>query len=150
MITDSNIREFKELKKIAKKRKLKIITLNNNPISINQEKFSLQGDFQNINLSMSILAAKVCGLNKEIIRSSIKKIKSVNGRLQQIKILPNKAKVIIDYAHTPEALRAALKTLRDNFKENITLVFGCGGERDFGKRPLMGSIAPINIVIKFI
>jgi murE/murF fusion protein len=141
MITDSNIREFKELKKIAKKRKLKIITLNNNPISINQEKFSLQGDFQNINLSMSILAAKVCGLNKEIIRSSIKKIKSVNGRLQQIKILPNKAKVIIDYAHTPEALRAALKTLRDNFKENITLVFGCGGERDFKKRSIMAKIA---------
>ena len=67
------------------------------------------------------MAAKVCGLNKEIIRSSIKKLKSVNGRLQQIKILPNKAKVIIDYAHTPEALRAVLKTLRDNFKENITL-----------------------------
>jgi MurE/MurF fusion protein len=141
MITDSNINEFKKLKKIAKKRKLEIIKVNNSSIFANQEEFSLLGDFQKTNLSMSILAAGICGINKEKIKSSIKKIKSVQGRLEQIKTLPNKAKIIVDYAHTPEALRTVLETLRNNFKENITLVFGCGGERDFKKRSLMAKIA---------
>ena len=61
--------------------------------------------------------------------------------LELIRKFPNNIKVYIDYAHTPDALCEALKSL-NNFKKNkISLVFGCGGERDFKKRPLMAKIA---------
>ena len=49
--------------------------------------------------------------------------------------------VIVDYAHTPDGLRSALQGLRDHFSGNIWCVFGCGGNRDKGKRPIMGEIA---------
>ena len=48
---------------------------------------------------------------------------------------------VVDYAHTPDGLRSALKGLRDHFSGNIWGVFGCGGNRDKGKRPIMGEIA---------
>ena len=56
----------------------------------------------------------------------------------------------MDYAHTPDALEASLKSLKEQFKNRkISIVFGCGGDRDKAKRPMMGKIA-INIVIEFI
>ncbi len=74
--------------------------------------------------------------------SAIEKIKPVPGRMQQLggAELPL---VVIDYAHTPDALEKVLATLREQIEPNskIICVFGCGGERDAGKRPLMGAIA---------
>ena len=49
--------------------------------------------------------------------------------------------MFIDYAHTPDALQEALKSIKNQFRDNISLVFGCGGERDFKKRPLMANVA---------
>ena len=93
------------------------------------------------NLSMAVLAAQLSKLNKDKIKKQIKNIKHVDGRLELIRKFPNNIKVYIDYAHTPDALCEALKSL-SNFKKNkISLVFGCGGERDFKKRPLMAKIA---------
>ena len=69
-------------------------------------------------------------MDKYIIRK-IDKIKSVNGRLEKIGKIKNNSKVILDYAHTPEALDLALSSLKDQFPESkISLVFGCGGNRD--------------------
>ena len=90
---------------------------------------------------MAILAAKVCGLKIEKIFNKINKIQSVEGRLHLIKTLPNKSKVFLDYAHTPEALEKAIISLREHFHKKITILFGCGGERDKTKRRLMGQVA---------
>ena len=91
---------------------------------------------------MAILAANKSGLKFEKIINVIHKLKSVEGRLEKIGKIKNNSKVILDYAHTPEALKLALLNLKEQFPmSKISLVFGCGGERDFKKRSLMGKIA---------
>ena len=138
LITDNKLKEFTKLKKIAIKNKLKIISINKD---LEKKKNNLIGTFQTKNILMAASAAKISGLKNKQIKINFKKIKSVNGRLQLIKKLPNKAKIFIDYAHTPDALLAILKSLKKFYKSNITLVFGCGGDRDKKKRPIMAKIA---------
>ncbi len=140
MIVDDEIKEFSKLKKIANKKSLKIIKANRF-YDIKKNQISLIGSFQIKNLLMSIAAAKLCGLKKKEIDFALKKIKSVEGRLELIKILPNGSKIYIDFAHTPGALSTVLKSLRKNYKDKISLVFGCGGERDKKKRGEMAKIA---------
>lgn len=72
--------------------------------------------------------------------TAIAQIKPVLGRMQQLggKTLPL---VVIDYAHTPDALEKVLTTLREQVRGKLICVFGCGGDRDAGKRPLMGAVA---------
>ena len=89
---------------------------------------------------MAIKATKLCGLREGQIYKSIRKIKDVNGRLELVKKYSNGVKVFVDYAHTPDALLKTLKFLELYSKNNISVVFGCGGERD-KKRPLMAKIA---------
>ena len=141
IITDKDLNQFIKLKRVAKKKKLNLRVINNYFLSKYQKTTNLIGSFQAKNLSMSILAAKLCGIKNKKIMNILNKIKSVEGRLQLIRVLPNQAKIFIDYAHTPEALSTALKSLDNHYKENINLVFGCGGERDIKKRPLMAKIA---------
>ena len=83
---------------------------------------------------MAILAAQISKLSKSNIKKKIKKIKNVNGRLELVRKFPNNIKIYIDYAHTPDALLEALKSLKNKQKNKISLVFGCGGERDYKKR----------------
>ena len=91
---------------------------------------------------MSILAASKSNLNLKKILNSIKKIKPVPGRFEKISNLKNNSIVILDYAHTPDALRVCLKNIKDQFPlKKITIVFGCGGERDVPKRKIMGRVA---------
>ena len=166
IITDRQIKEFKKLKLIAKKKNLKLITIGkkNSNIKINllisknnfqQLSFEynkknyiidipLIGLFQIKNLLMSILAAKLSGLNLIKILKNIKKIKEVNGRLQLIKILPNGAKIYVDYAHTPDALETSLKVLKSQNGSKPDVVFGCGGDRDKKKRTIMAKISEKN------
>ena len=90
---------------------------------------------------MAIEAAKICNIKEKNIFKSLKKIKEVNGRLELVKKFPNGIKVFVDYAHTPDALLKVLKSLNKDWGSNISLVFGCGGDRDKKKRSLMGKIA---------
>ena len=92
---------------------------------------------------MAIQAAKKCNLKEQKIFKAIKSINVVKGRLNLVKEFENNIKVFVDYAHTPEALKTTLQALKDIYNSKITLVFGCGGERDFKKRPLMAKIAKI-------
>ena len=162
IITDNQIKEFTKLKLIAKNRKLNLLTIGkkNSTIKINSLinvnnfqqlsfkynnkkhiiKVPLIGFFQVKNLLMAILAAKLSDLNINTILKNIKKIKEVNGRLQLIRTLPNHTKIFIDYAHTPDALETSLKTLKKHYKTNPDVVFGCGGERDKIKRPVMAKV----------
>ena len=163
VITDSDIKQYKNIRKIQKRRKLKIFTIGSKSnvfkvlnhkifknfqtlqIKYNKKiyklKINLYGSIQIKNLLMAILASKVCGLKIENIFKKIQKIKSVDGRLQLIRTLPNKSKIFLDYAHTPDALENAILSLKEHFQKRVTVIFGCGGERDKSKRKLMGKIA---------
>jgi len=68
-------------------------------------------------------------------------IQPVHGRMQRITAEPNQPLVVVDYAHTPAALKQALLGLRAHTQGQLLCVFGCGGDRDKSKRPLMAAIA---------
>ena len=93
---------------------------------------------------MAIKATKLCGLKENLAYKVIKKIKGIDGRLELVKKYPNNIKVYVDYAHTPDALYKAIASLKNKYGNNISLVFGCGGERDKKKRSLMAKIANCN------
>jgi UDP-N-acetylmuramoyl-L-alanyl-D-glutamate--2,6-diaminopimelate ligase len=92
----------------------------------------------------NILAAVGVGFALEISESAIvqgiKKLRSVPGRLEKIENTRDVA-VLVDYAHTPDALEKVLGAVRPLTHARILTVFGCGGDRDRGKRPLMGELA---------
>ncbi len=141
VIADKFIKEYSILEKISKNRKLRLLDINKKFNDIKNLSLSLPGSFQIKNLSMAILSARLCNLNDAKINSALKKIKNVDGRLDLIRKYPNNIRVFIDYAHTPDALQEVIKSIKNTYNNNISLVFGCGGERDFKKRPLMAKIA---------
>ena len=164
IITDESITEFKKIKKIAIKKNLKLYTLNRKSKNFKILSHSFKGDSQilkikfnnhlkNINLKligkiqlknvlMAIFAAEKSNVNLEKILNVIQNLKSVKGRFEKIGKIKNQSKVILDYAHTPEALKICLLNLREQFpKKKISLLFGCGGNRDKNKRSKMGKIA---------
>ena len=66
-------------------------------------------------------------------------MKSVEGRFEKIGKIKNQSKVILDYAHTPDALKTCVLNIKEQFKHRkVNLVFGCGGDRDKPKRSIMG------------
>ena len=79
---------------------------------------------------MAIKAIKLCSPKENSIYGSLKKIKDVNGRLELVKKYSNDIRVFVDYAHTPDALLKTLKSLNNSYGDKISLVFGCGGDRD--------------------
>ena len=141
VISDKSIKQYSILRKISNNRRLRLLDINRKALEIGKTKISLIGSFQIKNLSMAALAARLCNLNDNKINNALKKIKNVDGRLDLIKKYPNNIKVFIDYAHTPDALYEVIKSIKNTYNNNISLVFGCGGERDFKKRPLMAKIA---------
>jgi MurE/MurF fusion protein len=141
IILDKKINEFHILKNIAKKRGLEVIEISKIIENIKNTSLSVSSEFKIKNLAMAIAAAKLCGLKDKKIYNSLKKIKDVNGRLELVRTFSNNIKVFIDYAHTPDALLKALNSLEASYGKNISLVFGCGGDRDKKKRALMGKIA---------
>ena len=91
---------------------------------------------------MAGIAAKSSKLKFEKIIANFNHIKSVNGRFEKFGKLKNNAMVILDYAHTPDALNVCLENIKEQFEgRNLKIVFGCGGDRDKAKRSKMGSIA---------
>ena len=166
IITDNEIPEFLRLKKIKKKNNLKLLTIGKKNSTIQfkkvtpfgnsqkiifrynkkdyEVKIPLIGLFQIKNLFMSIIAARISGLDIKKILYTVKKIVEVNGRLQLIRTTPNQTKIFIDYAHTPDALEVTLKTLKEHYKIKPDVVFGCGGDRDKKKRSRMSNICERN------
>ncbi len=164
IITDKYIPQRKKIEKIVSKKNIKVNLIFDakNGIEVISHKFlndkqvlkirfkektyqiilNLIGKIQLKNLLMAILAAKKCGLKFKKIIKVLEKIKPVEGRLEKIGEIKNKSKVFLDYAHTPAALELALTNIREQFPgRKLSLVFGCGGERDLKKRSLMGKIA---------
>ena len=164
IITDEKIPEFKKIKNIATNKNLNLFTLldkkNNFQFlshqyehesqlleikyknSIHKIKLNLIGKVQFKNVLMAVIASIKSGINIEDILNTIPKIKSVEGRFERVGRIKNNSKVILDYAHTPDALKTCLKNIKEQFPgKKISLVFGCGGNRDQNKRAKMGKIA---------
>ena len=104
----------------------------------------LIGEFNAYNLLVVYSVARTLGEDPLTILTIVSNLKAPEGRFEYV-ISPSKITAIIDYAHTPDALENILKTLVSlkNGSEKIITVFGCGGDRDRGKRPLMGDISTI-------
>ncbi|MEG2457025.1 MAG: cyanophycin synthetase, partial [Clostridia bacterium] len=99
----------------------------------------LYGKHNLYNMLAAITLAKMLKMPTSAIDESIQKLAQIEGRFN---IFPHKnGKVIIDFAHTPDGLRNLLLTARSLTEGKIILVFGCGGNRDVTKRPIMGEIA---------
>ena len=143
VITDNLIKEYSTIKKICKNRQLKLLDINKLIYKLKDIPIPLIGSFQIKNLSMAILAARLCNIKNDKINNVLQKLKNVDGRLELIKRYPSNIKIFIDYAHTPDALLEVLKSIKNTYGNNISLVFGCGGNRDFKKRPLMAKIAKV-------
>lgn len=101
----------------------------------------LVGAFQASNALMAAGLALATGSSIESIVESLSKLAGADGRMERVARLSNGAAVYVDYAHTPDALEMALKALRPHTKGKLHVVFGAGGDRDRGKRPLMGQVA---------
>ncbi len=144
IISDSTIKEYSIIRKISKKRKLGLFDISSLFKRLEEKFISSFNSFNLKNISMAFAAAKLCGIKEEKIFSSIKKLKGVNGRLELIKTFNNNVKIFIDFAHTPDALLKSINSLKKLYGDRISIVFGCGGDRDFKKRPLMAKIASLN------
>ena len=167
VITDKHIPEFHKIKKISKNNKLRLNTISSElrdlELSVISHKFhgesqivqinykglnfkfriNLIGKVQLKNILMALLAAEKSGVKILSAIKSLNYLKPINGRLEKIGKIKNNSKVILDYAHTPDALETVLENLKEQFpNKKISIVFGCGGDRD-KKRSSMGKIADL-------
>ena len=101
----------------------------------------LIGDFQAMNALMAVGLVIGSGGDVEKAFKALSYLKAVPGRMEQAGRHGSGARVYVDYAHTPDALEVVLKAIRPHVKGKLSLVFGCGGDRDSGKRKIMGGIA---------
>ena len=102
---------------------------------------ALPGRFQAMNALMAAALVISCGEDPEDVFGVLPALVAVPGRLELVGKTSLGAPVFVDYAHTPDALRAVLETVRPHCRGRLRLVFGCGGDRDRGKRPMMGAVA---------
>lgn len=101
----------------------------------------LAGTFQAMNALCAAGLALATGVSTNDVLQALENLSSVPGRLELVGQRDNGASVYVDYAHTPDALITTLKALRPHASSKLVVVFGAGGDRDTGKRPLMGQAA---------
>jgi UDP-N-acetylmuramoyl-L-alanyl-D-glutamate--2,6-diaminopimelate ligase len=161
-VINSDIKEFGEIKKICQKNQLKIIDygfeaqalklvkIENQKVDFlyNQQQFSfatnINGDFQifNILCALGNILAKYNLSNHEIAEliKNFDNLQCASGRMQKV-CEHLGAKIFIDFAHSPDAIENILKLAKKMAKNRVIILFGCGGDRDAKKRPIMGEIA---------
>ena len=100
----------------------------------------LVGRFNVENLTAALAAGLALGLDPVQCAEALGGVPQVPGRLERF-VLPNGGLAVVDYAHTHDALAAVLKACDELNDRRLLVVFGCGGDRDRGKRPLMGQVA---------
>jgi UDP-N-acetylmuramoyl-L-alanyl-D-glutamate--2,6-diaminopimelate ligase len=100
----------------------------------------LRGRFNVENVLGAVAAARLLGIEDEAIARGVRELRGVPGRFEAVDEGQPFA-VLVDYAHTPDSLENILRTARGLAQHRLICVFGCGGDRDRGKRPLMGRIA---------
>ncbi|OED40764.1 UDP-N-acetylmuramoyl-L-alanyl-D-glutamate--2,6-diaminopimelate ligase [Chromatiales bacterium (ex Bugula neritina AB1)] len=101
---------------------------------------ALIGKFNVQNMVATFGVLVVSGLSPELAALSLSSLQAVPGRMEASR-LANNALVIVDYAHNPHALESVLKSVAEHVTGRLIVVFGCGGDRDQGKRPVMAAVA---------
>jgi len=101
----------------------------------------LTGEFQMANAVVAAGLAIASGVPSAAVFRALERLKGASGRLDLVGTTLKGAPVYVDYAHKPDALENVLKAVRPFTTGRVILVFGCGGDRDRGKRPIMGEIA---------
>lgn len=136
--TQGNFIRLKTVKPLPHGQKITIITDQGTEHSTT---LPLLGRYQidNMLLAMALIAKNTEHVERLI--PLLTRLKGVKGRMEQAAILPNGATIYVDYAHTPDALTHLLQSLRPHVHHELYIVFGAGGNRDKGKRPLMAKEA---------
>lgn len=98
----------------------------------------LVGEYNVQNLLGALTALNLFGVSKEKLKKYVKYVSPAEGRFNQFEF--NGANVVVDFAHTPDGLKNVLSVAKEMTKGRLLCVFGCGGNRDKGKRPIMGRI----------
>jgi len=106
-----------------------------------QLELPLVGEFQALNALGAAGLALASGVSADAVFDALGKLEGVPGRMQLAGKTPGGSPVFVDFAHTPDGLDKLLRALRPHTKGRIVVVFGAGGDRDPGKRPLMGATA---------
>ncbi len=101
----------------------------------------LIGEFQALNALCAAGIAMALGDDVNKVLDGLAVLKGVHGRLELVGQTASKAPVFVDYAHTPDGLNVLLRAARPHVRGKLIVVFGCGGDRDATKRPIMGDVA---------
>ena len=115
-------------------------TLNLRKLHTERIHLLLTGMFNVYNAMTTAACALILGISLEDIRKGLESMVSVPGRVEMLDT-KTPYRMILDYSHSPDALENILSTVREFCRGRLILVFGCGGDRDKGKRPIMGEIA---------
>ena len=156
----------------AKARELNLITVGENgtgirlisrkPTQLGQDlEIEVQGEIYKVKLPLigayqASNALTACGVvigsgeRADDVIANLSRLQTVRGRLERAAIARSGAPIYVDYAHTPDGLDAAIKALRPHTNGRLIVVFGAGGDRDMGKRSLMGTVAQANADIAII
>jgi UDP-N-acetylmuramoyl-L-alanyl-D-glutamate--2,6-diaminopimelate ligase len=150
VMADMDPQTLAELRAIATRRRLDLhilgieaarplpggqeITLGGRSVMLN-----LPGRFQADNAVLAAVLAEALGLRDAL--THLPKLQGVRGRLEPVLLLSSGAAAYVDYAHTPDAIARVLAALRPHAQNRLIIVLGAGGDRDAGKRPLMGAAA---------
>ncbi|MEL6509775.1 MAG: UDP-N-acetylmuramoyl-L-alanyl-D-glutamate--2,6-diaminopimelate ligase [Pseudomonadota bacterium] len=113
-------------------------------------RLNLIGGFQAENILLACGLVIACGADAERVFETLPHLGTVRGRMQLAATRENGATVFVDYAHTPDAVATALKALRPHVMGRLIAIVGAGGDRDPGKRPLMGQAAAKNADVVFV
>jgi UDP-N-acetylmuramoyl-L-alanyl-D-glutamate--2,6-diaminopimelate ligase len=115
-----------------------------------QARLPLIGAFQAMNVLTAAGLVIAAGEAPAAVFAVLPRLTGVRGRMQMAGRRANGAPVFVDYAHTPDALETALRALRPHVMGRLIVVFGAGGDRDRGKRPLMGKAAADHADLVFV
>ncbi|MCE3255176.1 MAG: murE [Rickettsiaceae bacterium] len=165
-VLNADIAEFEKIKEIALGKNLRVLSYSANESQKNvdckisqttkgieveifgkkyQTTINVKGDFQKSNIACALLSVisyyQLDDEKIEFLITNLPKIKSASGRMQLVGVLKNNAQIFIDYAHTPDALENVLQAAKKIPHNKLHILFGCGGDRDKGKRPQAGKIA---------
>jgi len=166
-VINSDISEFQEIKKLCAKKDHKVIEYGFKAHDLRLEKIeqndigqkvffkfreknyqfqlSVKGEFQVFNtlcaLGNILSKNNLSETELENLLKNFYLLHSALGRMQSVATLPNKAQIFIDFAHTPDALSNVLQLAKKITKSRVIVLFGCGGDRDAKKRPLMGKVS---------
>ena len=131
---------FLALKRVEHQRHQQVAEIHHEG-AIYQVEIPLAGDFQLANALVAAGLAIVTGVPAGEAIAALEHLRGAPGRLELVGAAPNGAPAYVDYAHKPEALEQVLQSVRPFTTGRVIAVFGCGGDRDRGKRPIMGEIA---------